>query len=421
MSTSPLREKVVVVGNGMAAAKFCEELTALAPERFALTVIGAEPHLAYNRVLLSSLLAGEVGADDLVLKDAGWWAARGIELKLGTPVAAVATAARQVRLADGSALPYGRLVLATGSSAIRLPLPGMDLPGVLTFRDMADVGALLAAARPGLRAIVIGGGLLGLEAATGLAGAGAETAIIHLADRLMERQLDARAGALLRQAVEARGITVHLDASTQAIEGAGRVEGLRLADGRLLPADLVVVACGVRPNAELARAAGIRCNRGILVDDGLATEAADIFALGECAEHRGQVYGLVEPAYEQARVLARRLAGAGGAYAGSVLATNLKVSGVHVFSAGDFLGAEGTQEMVLADPGLGLYRRLVLRSDGRATRLVGAVLFGDTADGLFYLDLMRSGRDIGPERAALAFGRAYVAPDLSTQSLPEAA
>ncbi|MCB4767789.1 FAD-dependent oxidoreductase [Ancylobacter sp. Lp-2] len=421
MSTSLLREKVVIVGNGMAAAKFCEELTALAPDRFGLTVIGAEPHLAYNRVLLSSLLAGEVGADDLVLKDAGWWAARGIELKLGTPVAAVDTDARQVRLADGSALGYGKLVLATGSSAIRLPLPGMDLPGVLTFRDMADVGALLAAARPGLRAIVIGGGLLGLEAATGLAGAGAETAIIHLADRLMERQLDARAGALLRQAVEARGIAVHLDASTQAIEGDGRVEGLRLADGRLLPADLVVVACGVRANADLARAAGIGCHRGILVDDGLATDAADVFALGECAEHRGQVYGLVEPAYEQARVLARRLAGAGGAYAGSVLATNLKVSGVHVFSAGDFLGAEGTQEMVLADPGLGLYRRLVLRSDGRATRLVGAVLFGDTADGLFYLDLMRSGRDIGPERAALAFGRAYVAPDLSTQSLPEAA
>ncbi|GLK83428.1 NAD(P)/FAD-dependent oxidoreductase [Ancylobacter defluvii] len=421
MSATSLREPVVIIGNGMAAAKFCEELTALAPERFALTVVGAEPHLAYNRVLLSSLLAGEVVADDLVLKDAGWWAARGIELKLGTAVTAVDTAAREVRLADGSVLGYGRLVLATGSSAIRLPLPGMELPGVMTFRDMADVGALLAAARPGLRAIVIGGGLLGLEAATGLAGAGADTAIIHLADRLMERQLDARAAGLLRQAVEARGIAVHLDAATQAIEGTGRVEGLRLADGRVLPADLVVVACGVKPNADLARAAGIGCGRGVRVDDHLATDAPGVFAIGECAEHRGQVYGLVEPAYEQARVLARRLAGTLSAYAGSVLATNLKVSGVHVFSAGDFLGGAGTQELVLADPGLGLYRRLVLRADGSATRLVGAVLFGDTADGLFYLDLMRSGRDIGAARAALAFGRAYLAPDLSTQSLPEAA
>ncbi|MDR6955283.1 nitrite reductase (NADH) large subunit [Ancylobacter sp. 3268] len=421
MSPTSLREPVVVIGNGMAAAKFCEELTALAPERFALTVIGAEPHLAYNRVLLSSLLAGEVAAADLTLQDEGWWAARGITLRLGCPAVAVDTEARQVRLADGTALSYGKLVLATGSSAIRLPVPGMERPGVMTFRDMADVEALLAAARPGLRAVVIGGGLLGLEAATGLAGAGAETAIIHLADRLMERQLDERAGELLRRAVEARGIAVHLDAATQAIEGDGRVEGLRLADGRVLPADLVVVACGVKPNVELARAAGIGCTRGIRVDDHLATDAPDVFALGECAEHRGQVYGLVEPAYEQARVLARRLAGAAAAYAGSVLATNLKVSGVHVFSAGDFLGAGGTQDMVLADPGLGLYRRLVLRTDGGETRLVGAVLFGDTTDGLFYLDLMRSGRDVGAARAALAFGRAYLAPDLSTQSLPEAA
>ncbi|WP_081852955.1 FAD-dependent oxidoreductase [Bosea sp. 117] len=398
-------ERLVIVGNGMAAAKLCAELVDACPGRYALTVIGAEPHLAYNRVLLSSLLAGEVGADELTLHSRGWWEAHGIRLVCGNPAIAIDTGARTVRLADDTVLPFGKLVLATGSHPIRLPIPGMDLPGVMTFRDRADVEALLAAGAAGARAVVIGGGLLGLEAATGLAGAGVETTIVHLADRLMERQLDARAGAMLRGAVEARGIAVALNASTVAIEGEGRVTGLRLADGTVLPADLVVVACGVRPNADLARAAGLACNRGVLVDDGLATDHAGIFAIGECAEHRGLVYGLVEPAYEQARVLARRLSGRAGAYEGSVTATNLKVSGVHVFSAGDFLGAEGTQDLVLSDPGIGLYRRLVVREDARGTRLVGAVLYGDTADGLFYRDLIRSGRDISGRRADIAFGR----------------
>lgn len=400
-----MSEPLVVIGNGMAAAKFCEELASRCLGRYAVAVVGAEPHLAYNRVLLSSLLAGEVAAGDIVLRSADWWRARGVTLVYGRPAVAIDTAARRVELADGTALPFARLVLATGSHPIRLPVPGMDLPGVMTFRDRADVEALLRAAKPGTRAIVIGGGLLGLEAATGLAGAGAQTTVVHLADRLMERQLDVRAGALLKGAVEARGITVRLCASTEAIEGEGRVEALRLAGGERLPADLVVVACGVRPNADLARAAGLACNRGVVVDDGLSTSHAGIHAIGECAEHRGQVYGLVEPAYEHARLLARRLAGSDAAYSGSVTATNLKVSGVNVFSAGDFAGGTGTQDIVLSDPGIGLYRRLVLREDADGTRLVGAVLYGDTADGLFYLDLIRSGRDIGRRRAELAFGR----------------
>ncbi|HSI39927.1 MAG TPA: FAD-dependent oxidoreductase [Xanthobacteraceae bacterium] len=400
-----MSEPLVVIGNGMAAARFCEELTDRAPGRYAVTVVGAEPHLAYNRVLLSSVLAGEMPAQAVELRPAAWWRARGVTLICGRPALAVDLGTREVRLGDGQALPFAHLVLATGSHPLRPPLPGIDLPGVRTFRDLADVEALLAAARPGTRAVVIGGGLLGLEAASGLNGAGAHTTVVHLADRLMERQLDARAAALLKAAVEARGIAVELGASTQAIEGEHRVEALRLADGQRLPADLVVVACGVRPNADLARAAGIGCGRGVLVDDGLAGSVPGVHAIGECAEHRGQVYGLVEPAYEQARVLARRLAGEDTAYQGSVTATNLKVSGVHVFSAGDFLGGEGSQDMVLHDPGLGLYRRLVLHEG----RLTGAVLFGDTADGLFFLDLIRSGRDIGAHRADLPFGRTYLA------------
>lgn len=400
-----MSEPLVIIGNGMAAAKLCAELAETCPRRYAITVVGAEQHLAYNRVLLSSLLAGEVSAGDLTLQPRDWWDAHGIRLICGNPAVTVDAAVRSVTLADGTMLPFAKLVLATGSHPIRLPIPGMEKPGVMTFRDIADVEALLAAGARGGRAIVIGGGLLGLEAATGLAGAGLETTIVHLADRLMERQLDARAGAMLREAVEARGIAVALNASSVAIEGTDRVEGLRLADGTVLPAELVVVSCGVRPNADLARAAGLACQRGVLVDDELATDHAGIYAIGECAEHRGQVYGLVEPAYEHARVLARRLAGRSAVYPGSTIATNLKVSGVHVFSAGDFLGSEGTQDLVLSDPEIGLYRRLVVREDARGTRLVGTVLYGDTVDALFYRDLIRTGRDISGRRAAIAFGR----------------
>lgn len=400
-----MSEPLVIVGNGMAAAKLCEELSARALGRYAVAVIGAEPGLAYNRVLLSDVLAGKVPAGDIQMKPAAWWRAQGVTLIQGRPVAAIDRPGRAVVLADGCRLPFAKLVLATGSHPIRLPLPGADLAGVTTFRDLADVTALLAAAKPGARAVVIGGGLLGLEAASGLAGAGVATTLVHLMDRLMERQLDAPAAALLRRAVEARGITVRLEAASATIEGDGHVTGLRLADGEVLPADLIVMACGVKPNADLARAAGLACNRGAMVDDHLATEDRAIFALGECAEHRGATYGLVAPAYEQARVLARRLAGEDAAYAGSVVSTNLKVSGVHVFSAGDISGGPGCEDIVLTDRGLRLYRRLIVKDD----RLVGAVLFGDTADGLYYLDLITHRTPITALRAELAFGRPALA------------
>jgi nitrite reductase (NADH) large subunit len=398
-----MSEPLVIVGNGMAAARFCEELVERACGRYAIAVIGEEPRLAYNRVLLSSLLADEVSAADVELKPARWWRDRGVTVLYGQPATAIDPAIRRVRLANGASIPYSKLVIATGSRPIRLTAPGMDLRGVRVFRDFADVADLRRAAG-GARAVVIGGGLLGLEAAYGLAKGGAKVTLVHLMDRLMERQLDARSADMLAREVEARGVEVLLGAETTKVEGIRRVEGVRLADGRVIEADLLVVAVGVRPNTALARAAGIDVDRGIIVDDGLQTSVADIHAIGECAEHRGQCYGLVEPAHEQARVLARRLAGVDAHYRGSVLATNLKVSGVRVFSAGDFLGAAGTESIVLSDPGLKTYKKLVIAND----RLVGAVLFGDTADGPWYLDLIRAGASIGDVRDDLVFGRAVV-------------
>lgn len=401
-----MSEPLLVIGNGMAAAKLCEELTQRALGRHAVAVIGAEPHLAYNRVLLSEVLAGHMRAEEARMKPAAWWRDRGVTLQYGTPAVAIDRTRREVALADGRRLAYSRLVLATGSHPIRLPLKGMDLPGVHTFRDLKDVEALLAAAAvPGTRAVVIGGGLLGLEAAVGLVGAGVRTTLVHLMDRLMERQLDADAAGFLKRAVEARGVEVLLGAHSDAIAGEAHATGLSLKDGRVIPADLVVVACGVTPNADLARSAGLEVKRGIVVDDTLATSDPSISAIGECAEHRGVAYGLVAPAYEQARVLARRLAGEDARYEGSVVATNLKVSGVPVFSAGDVTGGAGSESIVLTDRGLGLYRRLIVR-DGL---LIGAVLFGDTADGLFYLDLITNRTPITAMRADLAFGRDAIA------------
>jgi nitrite reductase [NAD(P)H] large subunit len=396
-----MSEPLVIVGNGMAAARLCEELATRALGRYAIAVVGEEPRLAYNRVLLSAVLAGEVRASDISLKPANWWSDRGVTLCYGAGVTAADIASRTVTLSDGKALPFAKLVFATGSRPVSLPIAGADLPGVHTFRDMGDVASMSRAAGGSARVVVIGGGLLGIEAAYGLAKAGAAVTLVHLMDRLMERQLDARAAALLKGAVEAKGIRVLLEAATAKFVGDRRVEGVELKDGRILPADAVVVAVGIKPNAHVAALAGIAVNRGIVVDDHLTTSTSDVFAIGECAEHRGVCYGLVEPAHEQARALAARLAGRDARYIGSVNATNLKVSGVHVFSAGDFLGAPGTESIVLSDQGLGTYRKLVI-ADGR---LVGAVLYGDTADSLWYLDLIRSGAAVDGLREDLIFGR----------------
>lgn len=398
-----MAEPLVIVGKGMAATRLVEELGQRALGRHAIAVIGEEPRLAYNRVLLSPLLAGEIAEADVELKPAVWWRARGVSTFYGRGVTAIDRVAKIVTLADGATLPYGKLVLATGSKPVRPPLPGIDLPGVMTFRDMADVRTLREAARSGARIVVIGGGLLGIEAAYGLSRSGGRVTLLHLVDRLMERQLDAEGAALLAEAVALRGIDLKLGAATRALLGRDHVEAVELQDGTVLPADLVVIAIGVRPNVDLARIAGLGVDRGILVDDGLATSDPDIFAIGECAQHAGCVYGLVEPAYEQARVLASRLAGEPASYRGSLLATNLKVSGIGVFSAGEFEAGEGAQTIVLRDSATGLYRKFVIR-DGR---LIGCVLVGETQGALFYLRLIRSGQDISAIRSELPFGEPY--------------
>ncbi len=395
-----MSEPLVVIGNGMAAARFVEELAKRALGRYAVAVIGDEPRLAYNRVLLSALLAAEVGFSDIELKPARWWRDRGVTLRYGVRATKVDPSARTVTLANGAQLAFSKLVFATGSQPVKLDIPGMDLPGVLTFRDIDDVNTIAQAARA--RVVVIGGGLLGLEAAYGLAKAGTEVTVVHLMDRLMERQLDARAARMLEHAVKAKGIAVRLKAQTVRILGDRRVEAVELHDGSTLAADAVVVAVGIRANTALAQAAGLKVDRGIVVDDRLEASVAGVHAIGECAEHRGLCYGLVEPAYEQAQVLARRLAGENAVYPGSVVAANLKVSGVNVFSAGDFLGATaGAEEIALSDPSLGLYKKLVI-ADGR---LVGAVLFGDTGDGPWYLELIRARASVERWREDLAFGR----------------
>ena len=400
-----MAEPLVIVGKGMAATRLVDELSRCALGRYSIAVIGEEPRLAYNRVLLSPLLAGEIGEAEIELKPAGWWTARGVSTIYGRAVAHIDRAAKIVALADGVRLPYGKLVLATGSRPLKPPFPGGDLPGVVTFRDTSDVETMRGYAERGARIVVIGGGLLGLEAAFGLSRAGGKVMLLHLVDRLMERQLDAEGAGLLAAAMAGRGIAIRLDAATKGFVGKDKVEGVELGDGAVIPADLVVVAIGVRPNADLAKAAGLAVNRGVVVDDGLASDDPDIFAIGECAEHRGCVYGLVEPAYEQARVLAARLAGRSGAYRGSLLSTNLKVSGVGVFSAGEFEAGDGAQTMVLRDRASGVYRKFVLREG----RLVGCVLVGDTRGALFYLGLIRSGQDISAMRADLPFGEPWCA------------
>jgi nitrite reductase (NADH) large subunit len=394
-------EPLVIVGNGMAAARLVDELSKTSLGRYAVAVIGDEPRLAYNRVLLSSVLAGETASHDIELKPAVWWRDRGVTLKYGSLANEIDVGRRELKIAGEESIAFSRLVLATGSTPLRLNVPGSELSGVHTFRDTRDVDILLALAARKKPVVVVGGGLLGLEAAYGLAKAGTPVTLVHLMDRLMERQLDAPAASLLRSLVERKGIKVLLNANTARIHGERRVEGVELADGRRIEAEAVIFAAGIRPNAALAKEAGIAVNRGIAVDDHLQTSADNIFALGECAEHRGICYGLVEPAYEQARVLAQHLAGKRVSYPGSVVATNLKVSGVGVFSAGDFLGADGSEAMVLSDARRGTYKKLVI-ADGK---LVGAVLIGDTGDALWYLDMIRAKEAVARIRKEMMFGR----------------
>ena len=402
------RRRLVVVGNGMAAMRVVEELVQMAPEVYDITVFGAEPHGNYNRIMLSPLLAGEKQREELFLHTPEWYRKHGVTLHMGDPVTGIDRRRRTVSSQSGRSVSYDRLLLATGSTAVVLPVPGCDLPGVVTFRDLKDVDTMLEAARTHRRAAVIGGGLLGLEAANGLARQGMDVTVVHLSEWLMERQLDEAAASLLKASLESRGLKFLLATRTAAVTGTERATGLKFADGTELPADLVVMTAGVRPNITLAKQVGLRCERGILVTDTLQTWDPHIYAVGECVQHRNQTFGLVAPLWEQARVCAAHLAGFGArTYRSSISATQLKVTGIDLYSAGDFQGEEGTETLVLRDPARGVYKRLVLQGD----KVRGAVLYGDTRDGAWYFDLIRKGSSVRGLRDQLLFGPPQEEPD----------
>jgi nitrite reductase (NADH) large subunit len=403
---APLRvvtgpRRLVVIGNGMAGMKVVEELLAIVPKAYDITVFGAEPHPNYNRVLLSPLLAGEKNFDDIIISPLDWYREHGITLHTGDPVVAIDRRRRVVRSRSGIEAPYDRLLLATGSKPIMLPIPGCDLPGVVTFRDVQDVTAMIQSARAYRKAVVIGGGLLGLEAANGLLKQGMEVTVVHIFDALMERQLDRSAAALLKESLERRGMKFRMPAKTIAITGDLRAAGVQFDDGRELEADLIVMAAGIRPNIDLAREAGLRCERGVMVSDTLQTFDPCIYAVGECVQHRNSTYGLVAPLFEQAKVCATHLAEVGlRCYRGSLLSTQLKVSGIDLFSAGDFIGGPASEALVLKDARRGIYKRVVIEDN----KVRGAVLYGDVRDGPWYLELMSQGRDVRSLRDTLLFG-----------------
>jgi nitrite reductase (NADH) large subunit len=399
------RERLVVVGNGMAAMRTLEALLSRAPRRYDVTVIGAEPHPNYNRILLSAVLAGEKTVDEIVTHPRAWYAENGVRLLTGNSVAAIDRVAKTVSIEGAGTIPYDKLLLATGSKPLVLPIAGLALPGVRAFRDIADVEGMIAASRRYRRAVVIGGGLLGLEAAWGMARRGMSVAVVHLMATLMERQLDATAGELLRRDLEARGIAFFTNCQTEAIVGRERVEGVLFADGRQIAGDLVVLAIGIRPNIDLARAAGLAVNRGISVGDDMRTSDPSIYGVGECIEHSGQVFGLVAPIWEQADVCGARLAGNEEAvYVPLPVFTSLKITGVNVFSAGVLAAKdEADEEVALHDARRGIYKKLVLRDE----RIVGSVLYGHVADGPWYVQLMRDKADISAFRDRVVFGRAF--------------
>ena len=416
------KTKLVMIGNGMAGVRTLEELLKIAPELYEIAVFGAEPHPNYNRILLSPVLAGEQTIDQIVLNPLSWYEEHGIRLHLGKKVVEVDRRKRIVRAADGTEEEYDRLLIATGSNPFILPVPGKELEGVIAYRDIADTEAMIDAAQKYKHAVVIGGGLLGLEAANGLMLRGMQVTVVHIAPWLMERQLDDVAGQLLQKSLEARGLRFMIGAQTQALiggkDGRGddkatpnrRVRAVQFKDGNEIPADLVVMAAGIRPNTELALKIGLHCANdgrgGIVVSDTMQTVTDPrIYAVGECAAHRGIAYGLVAPLFEQGKVCATHLAEFGiGRYTGSQTSTKLKVTGIDLFSAGEFMGGDGTEEIVLSDPQGGVYKKLVIKGD----KLVGACLYGDTVDGSWYFKLLREGRAIGDIRDRLMFGESNI-------------
>jgi nitrite reductase (NADH) large subunit len=402
------KSKLVMVGNGMAGVRTLEELLKIAPDLYDITVFGAEPHPNYNRILLSPVLAGEQTVDEIILNPLSWYADNHITLHVGKRVVEIDRIKRRVVADDGTEADYDRLLIATGSMPFILPVPGKELEGVISYRDMADTQAMIDTARTHQHAVVIGGGLLGLEAANGLMLRGMQVSVVHINPWLMERQLDDVAGQLLQKSLEARGIRFEMGAQTEALLPGehGRVRAVRFKDGREIPADLVVMAAGIRPNTALAERAGLHCHRGIVVNDTLQTITDPrVYSVGECAAHRGITYGLVAPLFEQGKVCATHLAQFGiGRYIGSQTSTKLKVTGIDLFSAGDFMGTDDCEQIVMSDPYGGVYKKLVIRND----QLIGACLYGDTVDGSWYFKLIRDGRKVADIRDKLMFGESNI-------------
>jgi nitrite reductase (NADH) large subunit len=399
-----MKEELIVIGNGMAAGRAVEELLAKAPDRYKVTIFGAEPRVNYNRIMLSPVLSGEKTYEDILIHDDAWYEKNDVTLHKGRAITAIDRDRKCVTTADGASVPYDKLLIATGSLPFILPVPGSKLPGVLSYRDLDDVNAMLSAAENGGRAVVIGGGLLGLEAAAGLKMRGMTVTVLHLPPSLMERQLDSAAGYLLERAMTDRGISVITKANTHAIIGEDRVRAVRLDDGTEIPADIVVMAVGIRPNLTLAKAAGLQTGRGVLVDDQMTTSDPDILAVGECVEHRNICYGLVAPLYDMAKVVAAQLTGdAASTYEGTVTATKLKVTGVDLFSAGDFAEGRDREDIILRDAARSIYKRLVIKDD----RIIGIVLYGDTSDSAWFLQLLQEKTDIKGLRETLIFGQSF--------------
>ncbi len=411
--------KLVMVGNGMAGVRTLEELIKLEPNLYDMTVFGAEPYPNYNRIMLSPVLAGEQGIQDIILNDLDWYQQHNITLHLNKKVVRIDRSKKIVYAEDGTQAEYDRLLLATGSNPFILPVPGKDLGGVISYRDIQDTNAMIAAAEKYKHAVVIGGGLLGLEAANGLALRGMDVTVVHIMPWLMERQLDQSAAKMLQASLEAKGLKFMLEAQTQELVGdaQGRVQAILFKDGSEIPAELLVMAVGIRPNTALAESAGIHCNRGIVVNDTMQTYDPSIYSVGECVSHRGIAYGLVAPLFEQAKVCANHLARMGIArYQGSVMSTKLKVTGIDLFSAGDFTGNDATDEILMHDAASGVYKKLVIQAD----KLIGAVMYGDTKDGSWYFQMIRDGKNISEIRDHLMFGQSHLG-DIGHQGQTSAA
>jgi NAD(P)H-nitrite reductase large subunit len=412
-----MKQQLVVIGNGMAGMKAVEELISATPDKFSITVFGAEPYGNYNRIMLSPVLCGEKSIDDIIIHDHQWYLDHSITLHSGADkmVVEIDRKNRQVIARDGTTASYDKLLIATGSKPYILPIPGSKLEGVIAFRDIYDVNKMLEYSQTKKHAVVLGGGLLGLEAANGLAQRGMHVTVVHSKDVLLNRQLDANAGHLLQQELLSRHVHFKMPADTQELlsNESGHVRAVRFADGSELACDLFVMAIGVRPNIELAEKAGLYCERGIIVSDTLQTFDPSIYAVGECIQHRGDTFGLVAPLFEQAQVCANHLSGHGVAeYKTLPSATKLKVTGINLFSLGKFLSDENSQEICFSDPAAKVYKKIVIEDN----HIVGLVLYGDTKDGSWYQSLMEQHTNIEEMREHLIFGQAYFQPSSPNHS-----